>query len=55
MELGLSARNSAWNSGVRNAEGMWSNLQWKAREASCGQGVSGLEAWAHVLDRMLLC
>lgn len=55
-KLGLSARNSSWNSGVWNAEGMWSNLACgKSREAFCGQGESGPVAWADGLERMLLC
>lgn len=55
MVLGLSARNSAWNSGARNAEGMWSNLPAEGQGGLLWSGGLGPEAWANGLEGMLLC
>lgn len=55
VEIGLSARNSAWNSGVQNAEGMWSNQPAEDRGGLLWSGGVGPEAWADGLNRTLLC
>lgn len=47
MELGLSAGHWAcWNSRVRNAEGMWSNLPVAGQGGLLWSGEPGPEAWA---------
>lgn len=55
-ELGLSARHRAcWNHGPGMQKGCGPTCLWQAREAACGQGEPGPEAWAQALDGMLLC